>query len=130
MYQIVQGVIYSNILVKKQLYFPLLYFLFSIILTANIIGLIPFAFTLTSSFIITIFFSLILFLIVILTAIYYNEWKISNLFLPEDVPLLITPGIIVIEFISFFARVFSLSIRLFANMMSGHALMKILSSFA
>jgi F0F1-type ATP synthase membrane subunit a len=54
----------------------------------------------------------------------------TNLFLPQGVPLMITPFLIIIELISYVARVFSLSIRLFANMMSGHALLKILIGFS
>lgn len=130
LYDIVKSTVYGNINMKKQIYFPLFFCLFIFILLSNLIGLIPFSFTTTSSFIVTLYFALILFIVVILLAIYYNGWKVSNLFLPEGVPLIIAPGVVNIEIISFFARVFSLSIRLFANMMSGHALMKILNGFS
>ena len=130
LYIIVKNTVYGNINMKKQIYFPLFFCLFILILINNILGLVPFTFTATSSFIVAFYYASTLFIIVIFLAIYYNGWKIVNLFLPEGVPLIIAPGIINIEIISFLARIFSLSIRLFANMMSGHALMKILNGFS
>jgi len=59
-----------------------------------------------------------------------QKWEIQNLFLPSGVPIFIAPFLVIIEFISYIAKVFSLSIRLFANMMSGHALLKILIGFS
>lgn len=130
LYEILRTTVYGNIKMKKQIYFPIFFCLFTFILLSNLIGLIPFSFTVTSSFMVALYYSLLIFSLVILVAIYHNGWKLSNLFLPEGVPLIIAFGVVLIEIISFFARVFSLSIRLFANMMSGHALMKILNGFS
>jgi len=65
----------------------------------------------------------------ICVGIYYHGFKILNLFLPSGTPVIIMPLLILIEFISYFARIFSLSIRLFANITAGHILLKILSWF-
>jgi F-type H+-transporting ATPase subunit a len=106
------------------------FFLFCYILLANMVGLIPYSFTPTSSFVITFFLALSYFIGINILSIFKNEWKTPNLFLPSGVPLAIAPFLILIEIVSYLAKVFSLSIRLFANMMSGHALLKILIGFA
>jgi len=93
-------------------------------------GLIPFSFTLTSSILFTFFFSLSSFINVVILNIRVNNLKFFNTFLPTGTPLEIIPFIILIEFISFNARIFSLAIRLFANIMSGHILLKILATAA
>ena len=130
LFDVVYTTVYTNINVKKQLFFPLFFNTFIFIFIANLMGLIPFSFTITSSLIVVFELATILFITINFIAIYVNRWKFGKLFLPEGVPLFIIVPLIIIELISYFARVLSLSIRLFANMMSGHALLKILSSFA
>jgi len=130
LYNLVRGIVKENIRVSRQQYFLTSFYLFSIIFLANLIGLIPYSFTSTSSFIVTFFLASTHFLGLNFVALFKNQWKIFDLFLPSGVPLMVTPFLIAIEFISYVARVFSLSIRLFANMMSGHALLKILSGFS
>jgi ATP synthase subunit 6 len=97
---------------------------------ANMVGLIPYSFTATSSFVITFFLALSYFIGINIISVFKNKWTTPNLFLPSGVPLAIAPFLILIEMVSYFAKVFSLSIRLFANMMSGHALLKILIGFS
>jgi len=106
-----------------------LFFLFWIILNFNCIGLIPETVALNSIFLVTIFLSFWM-------SFTYNFYGISlkkeqwfDLFLPKNIPLWITPLLIILEIISYFARVISLAIRLFANMLAGHTLLKILASF-
>lgn len=97
----------------------------------NIIGLIPYTFTLTSSFALTFFYSLIVFIIINISGIFRTGFTgFFSLFLPSGTPLNITFLLIIIEIISYFARLFSLSIRLFANMMAGHTLLKTLIGFS
>jgi len=113
---------------RAVVYFPFLYTCFIVILCSNLMGLFPFAFTPTSQLVVT--FSLALscnfaFLIIGFTE---NGFKFFALFKP-DAPLVLIPLIFVIEFVSYLLRTFSLSIRLFANMMAGHTLLHILSSF-
>ena len=95
----------------------------------NIIGLLPFTTALTGQFIFAFYFSLMYFIVNLICGILYHKNKIFNLFLPQGVPLFIIPALILIETISFFSRVLSLAIRLFANIVAGHILLKILVSF-
>ncbi len=120
----------SNTSLKRYQYFSVLFFLFLFIFISNIVGLIPYSFTITSSFIITFFLAAMHFIGINLIGIVEHRWEITNLFLPSGVPNAIAPILVPIEFVSYIARIFSLSIRLFANMMSGHALLKILIGFS
>jgi F-type H+-transporting ATPase subunit a len=127
----IYGIIKENINIRYYLYNfkPFLTFIFLIIVFANLISLIPYMFALTSHLIFT--FTLALFAIFCVNKIAIERYGISFLqyFLPPGSPLIIAPFLVIIEFISYSARVFSLSIRLFANIMSGHILLKILASF-
>jgi len=130
LYQLVRSMVKENLYIRKQQYFAVLFYLFLTILFANLIGLLPFSFTVTSSFILTFFLSLTYFLGVNLIGGNRHQWQLNDLFLPSGAPLAIAPFLIFIEAVSYIARVLSLSIRLFANMMSGHALLKILIGFS
>jgi len=129
-YDLVKSIVKSNTSLKRNQYFSILFFLFIFILVSNLVGLIPYSFTATSSFVITFFLALSYFIGINIIGIFEHKWHIANLGLPGGVPLLIAPFLILIEMVSYFAKVFSLSIRLFANMMSGHALLKILIGFS
>jgi ATP synthase subunit 6 len=121
----------SNILLKKHFFAFLYYFLFLIILGCNIIGLFPFSYTITSSFIITFSFAFIFFLGINIIAMFrLGFFNFFSLFMPAGTPIAIIPLLTIIEIISYIARLFSLSIRLFANMMAGHTLLKILIGFS
>ena len=89
----------------------------------------PYSSTVTSHLILTLYFSLAFFIGSNLIGICFHKEAFFVLFLPEGVPLVIVPFLILIEYISYLSRVFSLAIRLFANMLSGHILLKILISF-
>lgn len=103
-----------------------LFYIFLFILFINISGLLPFSYTLSSFFFVVLFISLSIFIVINLVAVCMHGWGYFNIFLPVGVPYIIAPLLVIIEFFSYFARVLSLSIRLFANMMSGHMLIKIL----
>lgn len=121
----------TNILLSKQFFLILYYFIFLFILGANIIGLIPYSFTITSSFIITFSLALILLIVINILAIYKNSFhRFIGFFLPSGTPIAIAILLVFIEIVSYIARLFSLSIRLFANMMAGHTLLKILIGFS
>jgi ATP synthase subunit 6 len=91
--------------------------------------MIPYSFTITSSAAVTFFFSITFFIGITLVGDTTHKDTLFQILLPAGVPLIIAPFLIVVEAVSYFARVFSLAIRLFANMLSGHALLKILGSF-
>jgi len=120
----------ENLYIGKQQYFTALFYLFFTVFLANMLGMLPFSFTITSSFVVTFFLALTYFLGLNLIAIIRYGWEVLNLFLPAGAPLVIAPFLIFIEAVSYVARVLSLSIRLFANMLSGHALLKILIGFS
>jgi len=130
LFSVVRSMVKENLYIRKQQYFAVLFYLFLTILLANLVGLLPYSFTVTSSFVFTLFLSLGHFVGINLTATVVHRWRFFDLFLPSGAPLAIAPFLIFIEAVSYVARVFSLSIRLFANMMSGHALLKILIGFS
>lgn len=129
-YNLVKSIMKSNISMMRQQYFIMIFFLFIFILTANLLGLIPYSFTVTSSFAVTLGLALMYFIAINIIGVYAQQWKAFSWFLPQGVPLYIAPILVPIEIISYIARILSLSIRLFANMMSGHALLKILIGFS
>jgi len=115
--------------VRGQKFFPLIFTVFVFILSLNLIGLIPNGFTVTSHIIVTFGMSLSIFLGITLICILAHKLETFNLFLPSGTPailgLLLTP----IELISYVFKPVSLSIRLFANLMAGHALMHVIAGF-
>jgi len=117
------------VVLKKYSFVVLLYVIFLFIFISNILGMLPYSITVTSHLIVTLFFSLSFFIGNNLIGLCYHKEKYFVLFLPEGVPTPIIPFLILIEYISYVSRIFSLAIRLFANMMSGHILLKILISF-
>lgn len=117
----------SNIMALK--YFPLVAFVFSFILIANLIGLLPYGFTITGHIIFTFQIAFSIFFGITLINIFNNQLQFVNLFVPSGVPKPLMPFLIVIEVVSYLIRPFSLSVRLFANMLAGHTLLNILSAF-
>lgn len=110
-------------------YFPLFYTIFFFILFSNLIGLLPFSFTVTSHFAVTFGLSLSMNIGMLLLGFLKNGFSFLNLFIPSGAPKPLLPLIVVIEIVSYLIRTFSLSIRLFANMMAGHTLLHILATF-
>ncbi len=110
-------------------FFPFLFTLFIFIFIYNYIGLIPFGFTLTSHLLTTFSLSFIVFFGFTILGVLKYRLKFLNLFIPSNIPKALSIFLALIELISYISRVFSLAIRLFANMMSGHALLFILTSF-
>ncbi len=110
-------------------FFNLIFTVFFLILLANLQGMIPYTFTITSHLVSTFFLSLSLFIFLNILGVLKHGFNFFNLFLPAGAPLILSPFLVVIELISYVARVFSLAIRLFANLMAGHTLLKILAEF-
>jgi len=115
---------------KGSQFFPLVFSIFFFILCLNVIGLVPYSFTLTSHLILTFSFSFFLFLGINIIAILLHKLKIFSLFLPKGTLILLAFLLVPIELISYLSKPISLSIRLFANMMAGHALLKVIAGFA
>jgi len=124
-------IVYRNVGLKVgTIYFTFLASIFLIISLFNIIGMFPYSFTITSQIIVTFTLSFVMFIGINIRAILDKKLQFFSLFLPSGAPFIITPFLIIIEIISYIARVFSLAIRLFANMMAGHTLLKILINFS
>ena len=110
-------------------YFPFILSLFLFVLVANLLGMLPYSFTVTSHIIVT--FALAFFIFIGVTIVGFAKHGISylKLFVPSGVPIFLLPLIIVIEVISYLSRPGSLSVRLFANMMAGHTMLKVFGGF-
>jgi F-type H+-transporting ATPase subunit a len=110
-------------------FFPLVYSLFMFILVSNVIGIIPYTFTVATHIIVTAAFALLVFFTVVIYGFYKNGLKFFKLFVPSGVPIYILPLVVAIEIISFLSRPLSHSVRLFANMLAGHITLKIFAGF-
>ena len=128
-YEFVAQMIRSTMGQEGFRFFPLIFTIFSFVLIANVMGLFPYFFATTSHIAVTGALALMVFTIVIIYGFYRHGWRFFKLFAPSGLPLPLLIVIIPIEMISFLARPFSLSIRLFANMMAGHALMEVFAGF-
>ena len=122
-------------LIKQQIgpyarqFFPILFTLFVFILLSNLIGMAIYSFTITSQAIITFSLSFSFFIGIVIIGIYIHQKDFVKTFIPSGSPKALLPFMILIEIISYISKPFSLAIRLFANMMSGHTLLAILANF-
>jgi ATP synthase subunit 6 len=123
-------VLSENVKKNGNLYFPVLFSIFSFIFFCNLIGMIPFSFTVTSHIVVTLGLAIMAFFGINVIGIKTHGFHMLSLFLPPGAPLALAPLLVVIEVVSYSFRVVSLALRLFANMMSGHCLLKILAGFA
>ena len=128
-YEFVANTIRSTAGKEGMKFFPLVFTLFMFILVANLIGLIPYTFTVTSHIIITAALALSVFLTVLVYGFWKNGLHFFNLFVPNGIPIYILPLIVFIEVLSFLSRPISHSVRLFANMLAGHITLKVFASF-
>lgn len=119
----------ENIGPKGRIYFPFIFTVFMFVLMGNLLGLLPYSFTYTSHLAVTGALALVVFFAVIAFGLINHGLKFFSLFVP-DAPWWILPLIIPIELVSFFVRPITLSVRLFANMMAGHIMLKIIAGFA
>jgi ATP synthase subunit 6 len=127
LFNFVKDIIKDNLNISTHIYVPIIYFIFLFVLVCNFIGMVPFSFTVTSSLILTLFLSLGSFIGSNTIGFLIHGRKFFGLFVPSGVPIVIAPFLFIVEIISYLARIFSLAIRLFANMLSGHALLHILA---
>jgi F-type H+-transporting ATPase subunit a len=110
-------------------FFPLVFSLFMFILVANMVGMIPYTFTVTSHIIITVALALLVFFTVVVYGFYAHGLHFLRLFVPSGVPIYILPLIVAIEVVSFLSRPISHSVRLFANILAGHVTLKVFAGF-
>ena len=128
-YEFIAGMLRSAAGEKGMRFFPFVFCIFIFVLMANLIGLLPYSFTVTSHIIVTAALALAVFFTVVVVGIYENGLRFFKLFVPSDVPIVILPLVVAIEVISFLTRPLSHSVRLFANMLAGHITLNVFASF-
>jgi F-type H+-transporting ATPase subunit a len=128
-YEFVQGLVVNQVGEEGKRFFPFVFSLFMFILFGNMLGLLPYAFTFTSHIVVTFALALVVFLVVTIVAIVIHGTKFFGYFFPEGAPKALAPLIIPIEVISYLSRPVSLSVRLFANMVAGHVMLKVFATF-
>jgi len=128
-YEMIYNTTQSNLGNNGKRLFPLVYSLFMFILLCNMLGLIPYSFTVTSHIIVTFALAFGVFLLATIMGFVINGHKYLRLFLPKGVPVFLIPILIPIEIVSYISRPISLAVRLAANMMAGHTIIKVFAMF-
>ena len=128
-YEFVANTIRSTAGTEGMRFFPFVFTLFMFILVVNLIGLIPYTFTVTTHIVITATLALSVFVTVLVYGFWKNGLHFFNLFVPKGIPIYILPLIVFIEVLSFLSRPISHSVRLFANMLAGHITLKVFAGF-
>lgn len=130
MYNFIGGMIRENIGEHGRQYFPLIFTLFMVVFLGNALGLLPYSFTYTSHLVVTAALALIIFFAVLVIGFARHGLHFFSLFVPAGLPLWLMPLIVPIELISFLVRPVTLSVRLFANMIAGHIMLKVFAGFS
>jgi F-type H+-transporting ATPase subunit a len=128
-YEFVANMLRDNVGKEGMPFFPFVFTLFMFILFANLLGMVPFSFTSTSHIIVTFTLAIVVFVGVTIIGFALHGFHYLKLFVPSGVPVFLLPLLIVIELISYLVRPISLSVRLFANMLAGHTMMKVFAGF-
>ncbi len=129
MYEFVGGMVKDNVGHQGMRYFPFIFTLFMFILMGNFLGLLPYSFTFTSHLVVNFTLALFIFLAVTIIGFARHGLHYLSLFLPSGTPIAVAFILVPIEVLSYFIRPFSLALRLFANMLAGHVLLKVLAGF-
>ncbi len=130
LYDFIANMVQENVGDEGKRYFPFLFTLFMFILFGNLLGLIPYSFTFTSHIVVTFAMAAIVFLGVTLIGIARHGFHFLSLFVPHGVPKVLLLLLVPIEMLSYCIRPFTLSVRLFANMVAGHTMLAIFAGFA
>jgi len=128
-YEAIAGMIQQNVGKEGMQYFPFIFTLFMFVLAGNLLGMIPYTFTYTSHIIVTFAMAIVIFVGVTAIGLKRHGLHFLSLFAPKGVPWILLLLLVPIEMISYFIRPFTLSIRLFANMLAGHAILAVFASF-
>lgn len=129
LYELVANMVRSTIGNEGMQFFPLVFSIFTFVLFCNMLGMIPSSFTVTSHIVVTFALATIVFLTVLVVGLMTHGMHFFSLFAPKGIPIALLPLLIVIEVISFLSRPISLSVRLFANMLAGHTMLKLFGGF-
>jgi F-type H+-transporting ATPase subunit a len=129
LYEFVAKMVRENAGHDAKPYFPFVFTVFTFILFGNLLGMVPGLFTFTSHIIVTFALALVVFLFVTVLGLVLHGVHFFSLFMPHGVPMILAPVLVPIELISYCSRPISLSVRLFANMMAGHTMLKVFAGF-
>ncbi|MFL5049417.1 MAG: F0F1 ATP synthase subunit A [Xanthobacteraceae bacterium] len=128
-YEFVADTVRSTAGTEGMRFFPFVFSIFMFVLFINLIGLLPYSFTVTTHIVITASLALMVFLTVIVYGLWRNGLSFFKLFVPSGIPIYILPLVTAIEVMSFLSRPISHSVRLFANMLAGHITLKVFAGF-
>ena len=128
-YEFIARMVRDNAGHDAKPFFPFVFTLFMFILCGNLLGMIPGAFTVTSHIVVTFSMAIFVFSMVTLLALIKHGIKFFTFFMPHGVPIWMAPLLVPIEIVSYLSRPISLSVRLFANMMAGHTMLKVFAGF-
>jgi F-type H+-transporting ATPase subunit a len=128
-YEFVAGLLSDTVGAEGKRYFPFVFTLFMFVLLGNLLGMIPYSFTFTSHIIVTFAMAIMIFIGVTILGLVKHKMHFFSFFVPPGVPVAMWPLLIPIEIISYLSRPISLSVRLFANMLAGHTLLKVIGGF-
>ncbi|RKK02475.1 F0F1 ATP synthase subunit A [Pseudoroseomonas wenyumeiae] len=128
-YEFLENLVTGQVGHEGKRYFPFVFTLFMFVLFGNVIGLLPYAFTYTSHIAVTFTLAAIVFVVTTVVALVLHGKKFFGYFFPEGAPLWLAPIIVPVEVVSYLSRPISLSVRLFANMVAGHVLLKVFATF-
>lgn len=129
MYEFIANMVRGSAGTEGMRFFPLVFSLFAFILVANMFGMFPYFFTVTSHIIITVALALLVMTVVIVYGVWKNGFGFLKLFVPSGIPWYVLWLVVIIEVISFISRPISLSVRLFANILAGHITLKVFAGF-
>ena len=128
-YEFIAKMVRDNAGHDARPFFPFVFTLFMFILCGNLLGMIPGAFTFTSHIVVTFSMAIFVFSMVTLLALVKHGIMFFTFFMPHGVPIWMAPLLVPIEIVSYLSRPISLSVRLFANMMAGHTMLKVFAGF-
>jgi F-type H+-transporting ATPase subunit a len=128
-YEFVHDLVVGQVGNEGKRYFPFVFCLFMFVLFGNLLGMLPYAFTFTSHIVVTFALAALVFVVVTIVGLTIHGRHFFEYFFPEGAPKVLAPLIIPIEIISYLSRPISLSVRLFANMVAGHVMLKVFATF-
>lgn len=128
--EFINNIVQVNVGKEGKAFAPFIFTLFWFVLLSNLLGLLPYAFTITSQIIVTFTLASILFVVINIYGLFKHGLHFFSLFLPKGTPSWLAPLMVLIELFAYLTRPISLALRLFANMVAGHILLKILAGFA
>ena len=128
-YEFIAGLLRDTVGAEGRKYFPVVFTLFMFVLLGNLLGMVPYSFTFTSHIVVTFAMAIVIFTFVTILGFVKHGMHFFSFFAPPGTPVVMLPLLVPIEIISYLSRPISLSVRLFANMLAGHTLIKVIACF-